>query len=114
MSAATQAVPAAADAAAAARWRAPAFNFYDARLLGGAWRAAERPDIVREFFRVLSVCHTVIPNGAPLPHARGARLPAACASSAPSQEAYSAGTLEQSRIPLHSLSSHSPPDNVTS
>ena len=55
------------DAAAARQWRAPAFNFYDARLLGGAWRSAERPDIVREFFRVLSVCHTVIPDGvAPL------------------------------------------------
>ena len=61
-----QALPVATDAAAAKQWRAPAFNFYDARLLGGAWRGAERPDIVREFFRVLSVCHTVIPDGVPL------------------------------------------------
>jgi phospholipid-transporting ATPase len=56
--------PVAADAGAAAAWRAPSFNFYDARLLGGAWRREARPDIVREFFRVLAVCHTVIPDGA--------------------------------------------------
>ena len=87
---AMQAVPMAADAAAARLWRAPAFNFYDVRLLGGAWRSAERPDIVREFFRVLSVCHTVIPDGASPSHICGARLPAACASETPSQEAYSA------------------------
>ncbi len=58
-----QVIPVAVDAAVARQWRAPAFNFYDRRLLGGAWRDAERPDIVREFFRVLSVCHTVIPDG---------------------------------------------------
>ena len=58
-----QAIPVMADATAAKQWRAPAFNFYDARLLGGAWRGEARPDIVREFFRVLSVCHTVIPDG---------------------------------------------------
>ena len=58
-----QSIPVAMDAAAAGQWRAPAFNFYDRRLLGGAWRNEERPDIVREFFRVLSVCHTVIPDG---------------------------------------------------
>ena len=63
-----QALPVATDAAAAKQWRAPAFNFYDARLLGGAWRGEERPDIAREFFRVLSVCHTVIPDGAVPPH----------------------------------------------
>ena len=55
--------PVAADAAAAAQWRAPSFNFYDARLLGGAWRNEARPDILREFFRILAVCHTVIPDG---------------------------------------------------
>ena len=61
-----QSIPVMVDAAAARQWRAPAFNFYDKRLLGGAWRNAERPDIVREFFRVLSVCHTVIPDGVTL------------------------------------------------
>ena len=55
--------PVAADQEAARAWRAPAFNFYDRRLLGGAWAAEARPDIVREFFRVLAVCHTVIPDG---------------------------------------------------
>ena len=55
--------PVAADAEAAHAWRAPSFNFYDKRLLGGAWMAEARPDIVREFFRVLAVCHTVIPDG---------------------------------------------------
>jgi len=59
-----QTIPVAVDAAVAKQWRAPAFNFYDKRLLGGAWRYEEHPDIVREFFRVLSVCHTVIPDGA--------------------------------------------------
>lgn len=56
--------PVSADSAAARPWRAPSFNFYDGRLLGGAWRREARPDIVREFFRVLAVCHTVIPDGA--------------------------------------------------
>ena len=72
----------ATDAAAAKQWRAPAFNFYDARLLGGAWRGEERPDIAREFFRVLSVCHTVIPDGVPsTPHTCRACQLAACAPS---------------------------------
>ncbi|BDA43574.1 Phospholipid-transporting ATPase 3 [Coccomyxa sp. Obi] len=57
------AMPVAGDAAAAQQWRAPSFNFYDKRLLGGAWRNEARPDIIREFFRVLAVCHTVIPDG---------------------------------------------------
>lgn len=57
------AVPVAADATAAQHWRAPSFNFYDKRLLGGAWRDEARPDVIREFFRVLAVCHTVIPDG---------------------------------------------------
>ena len=62
-----QTIPVATDTAAAKQWRAPAFNFYDRRLLGGAWRHEARPDIVREFFRVLAVCHTVIPDGEPYP-----------------------------------------------
>lgn len=59
-----QAVPVAADTKVAQQWRAPSFNFYDKRLLGGAWRDEARPDIICEFFRVLAVCHTVIPDGA--------------------------------------------------
>ena len=41
------------------------FNFRDARLMGGAWRREARPELLREFFRALAVCHTVIPDGAP-------------------------------------------------
>ncbi len=58
-----QPMPGPADALAAKKWRAPSFNFYDRRLLGGAWRNELRPDIVCEFFRILAVCHTVIPDG---------------------------------------------------
>jgi phospholipid-transporting ATPase len=58
-----QELPVPQDMAAAKECRAPSFNFYDRRLLGGAWRNEARPDIVREFFRVLAVCHTVIPDG---------------------------------------------------
>ena len=39
------------------------FNFVDARLTGGAWQCEARPALLREFFRVLAVCHTVIPDG---------------------------------------------------
>ncbi|KAK9845741.1 hypothetical protein WJX81_001079 [Elliptochloris bilobata] len=39
------------------------FNFADARLTGGAWQREARPALLREFFRVLAVCHTVIPDG---------------------------------------------------
>ena len=51
------------DAGAPAR-RAQGFNFADARLTGGAWQREARPALLREFFRVLAVCHTVIPDGA--------------------------------------------------
>lgn len=40
------------------------FTFVDARLTGGAWQREARPALLREFFRVLAVCHTVIPDGA--------------------------------------------------
>ena len=43
--------------------RAMGFNFVDARLTGGAWQREARPALLREFFRVLAVCHTVIPDG---------------------------------------------------
>ena len=39
------------------------FNFADARLTGGAWQREARPALLREFFRVLAVCHTVMPDG---------------------------------------------------
>jgi phospholipid-transporting ATPase len=41
------------------------FNFYDDRVLGGAWAAQPNPELAREFFRMLALCHTVIPDGGP-------------------------------------------------
>jgi len=39
------------------------FNFDDTRLMCGAWRNARDPDICKEFFRCLAICHTVLPEG---------------------------------------------------
>ncbi|TKY58773.1 Phospholipid-transporting ATPase 3 [Spatholobus suberectus] len=39
------------------------FNFDDARLMRGAWRNEPNPDVCKEFFRCLAVCHTVLPEG---------------------------------------------------
>jgi phospholipid-transporting ATPase len=39
------------------------FNFYDERVLSGAWAAQPNPHLAREFFRMLALCHTVIPEG---------------------------------------------------
>ncbi|XP_044480722.1 phospholipid-transporting ATPase 3-like isoform X1 [Mangifera indica] len=39
------------------------FNFDDPRLLRGAWRNEPNPDICKEFFRCLAICHTVLPEG---------------------------------------------------
>ncbi|KAJ7943556.1 Phospholipid-transporting ATPase [Quillaja saponaria] len=43
--------------------REKGFNFDDARLLRGAWRNEPNPDMCREFFRCLAICHTVLPEG---------------------------------------------------
>lgn len=43
--------------------REPYFNFYDPRLLNGMWRKEANPDMIRHFFRLLAICHTVIPDG---------------------------------------------------
>ncbi|GFR43003.1 hypothetical protein Agub_g4002, partial [Astrephomene gubernaculifera] len=43
------------------------FNFYDDRLMGDAWYSAHDPATVEMFFRLLAVCHTVIPDGPPEP-----------------------------------------------
>ena len=50
---------------AAAQYQQASFNFYDRRVMGGAWEQEARPHVIKEFFRVLAVCHTVIPDGAP-------------------------------------------------
>ncbi|KAJ4849836.1 Phospholipid-transporting ATPase 3 [Turnera subulata] len=39
------------------------FNFDDPRLMRGAWRNEPNPDICKEFFRCLAICHTVLPEG---------------------------------------------------
>ncbi|XP_052173708.1 phospholipid-transporting ATPase 3 [Diospyros lotus] len=39
------------------------FNFDDARLMQGAWRNEPNPDMCKEFFRCLAICHTVLPEG---------------------------------------------------
>lgn len=60
------ALPPGSNAAAAAH-RQPFFNFYDSRLMGphgrGAWQEQPGADTIQMFFRLLSVCHTVIPDG---------------------------------------------------
>ncbi|KAG2495688.1 hypothetical protein HYH03_006288 [Edaphochlamys debaryana] len=47
----------------AVKWRERFFNFYDERLMGDAWFTAKDPETVEMFFRLLAVCHTVIPDG---------------------------------------------------
>ncbi|PIA47079.1 hypothetical protein AQUCO_01400049v1 [Aquilegia coerulea] len=39
------------------------FNFDDARLMRGAWKNEPNPEICKEFFRCLAICHTVLPEG---------------------------------------------------
>uniref|UniRef100_A0A2P2LHY8 Phospholipid-transporting ATPase n=1 Tax=Rhizophora mucronata TaxID=61149 RepID=A0A2P2LHY8_RHIMU len=39
------------------------FNFDDARLMRGAWRNEPDPDVCKEFFRCLAICHTVLTEG---------------------------------------------------
>ncbi|CAI5499410.1 unnamed protein product [Closterium sp. Naga37s-1] len=39
------------------------FNFEDKRLLRGAWRNEPTAEICKEFFRLLAICHTVLPEG---------------------------------------------------
>uniref|UniRef100_A0A7N0VN79 Phospholipid-transporting ATPase n=1 Tax=Kalanchoe fedtschenkoi TaxID=63787 RepID=A0A7N0VN79_KALFE len=43
------------------------FNFDDPRLMQGAWRNEPNPDMCKEFFRCLAICHTVLPEGAETP-----------------------------------------------
>lgn len=51
------------DQAEGDKFREPFFNFYDARLMDGAWKQQPDPKRVEMFFRLLAVCHTVIPSG---------------------------------------------------
>jgi hypothetical protein len=50
---------------AAAAHREQFFNFYDDRILDGRWMQQPNADAIQQFFRMLAVCHTVIPDGEP-------------------------------------------------
>ncbi|XP_008803426.2 LOW QUALITY PROTEIN: phospholipid-transporting ATPase 3 [Phoenix dactylifera] len=39
------------------------FNFDDPRIMHGAWKNEHDPEICKEFFRCLALCHTVLPEG---------------------------------------------------
>jgi phospholipid-transporting ATPase len=43
------------------------FNFYDERLMDQAWTKEKDTEAIEMFFRLLAVCHTVIPEGEPTP-----------------------------------------------
>lgn len=45
----------------------PGFNFTDARVESNRWMTLPDAEDARDFFRVLAVCHTVIPEGEPVP-----------------------------------------------
>ncbi|GFH12108.1 phospholipid-transporting ATPase [Haematococcus lacustris] len=51
------------DTTAGAVYRESFFNFYDARMLGGAWTKQPDTQTIEMFWRLLAVCHTVIPDG---------------------------------------------------
>ncbi|GAA0153704.1 primary active transporter [Lithospermum erythrorhizon] len=38
------------------------FNFHDERIMDGNWLDEPHSDVIRNFFRLLAVCHTVIPE----------------------------------------------------
>lgn len=52
-----------ADEEADNKYREPYFNFYDARLMGVEWAKQPNVELTTEFFRLLALCHTVIPDG---------------------------------------------------
>ena len=60
------------------------FNFHDARVMGGAWAAQPNAHLAREFFRLLALCHTVIPDGARRLGCTWGLLPRGRAAGAPS------------------------------
>lgn len=39
------------------------FNFDDERIMNGNWRTLPNPDVAREAFRILAICHTGVPDG---------------------------------------------------
>lgn len=57
-----------ADEEADNKYREPYFNFYDNRLMGVEWAKQPNIELTIEFFRLLALCHTVIPDGAHCVH----------------------------------------------
>ncbi|KAF6253363.1 hypothetical protein COO60DRAFT_1547131 [Scenedesmus sp. NREL 46B-D3] len=49
------------------KYREPFFNFYDDRLMGLEWSKQPNTELTCQFFRLLALCHTVIPEGPPIP-----------------------------------------------
>ncbi|MEW5306196.1 MAG: hypothetical protein WDW36_008680 [Sanguina aurantia] len=49
-------------------YREQYFNFFDTRLMGTAWCGEQDPETLEMFFRMMAVCHTVIPDGPPEEH----------------------------------------------
>jgi phospholipid-transporting ATPase len=47
------------------KYREQYFNFYDARLMGTEWAKQPNRETTMQFFRLLALCHTVIPDGEP-------------------------------------------------
>ncbi|CAN1321194.1 Phospholipid-transporting ATPase 3 [Linum perenne] len=43
--------------------REKGFNFDDSKIMRGAWRNEHNPDMCKEFFRCLAICHTVLTEG---------------------------------------------------
>jgi hypothetical protein len=44
-------------------YREQYFNFYDERIMELKWAEQPNQEIMIEFFRMLALCHTVIPDG---------------------------------------------------
>lgn len=53
--------------AEAAKYRERFFNFYDDRLMDGAWCGFQERETIEMFFRLLALCHTVVASGPPDP-----------------------------------------------
>lgn len=45
------------------KYREQFFNFYDDRLMGLQWAKQPNAELTMQFFRLLALCHTVIPEG---------------------------------------------------
>eukprot|EP00879_Flechtneria_rotunda_P033337 GHRR01036912.1.p1 GENE.GHRR01036912.1~~GHRR01036912.1.p1 ORF type:complete len:304 (+),score=63.47 GHRR01036912.1:331-1242(+) len=45
------------------KYREQYFNFYDDRLMGLEWAKQPHPDVICQFFRLLALCNTAIPDG---------------------------------------------------